>query len=78
MFIKIDDILLQDDKTASVSLYAAMAGTVISDLSMLSSLRAQVYRFDLQLIKSDSWLINQAKWQRSSLKDMIKIKPPTM
>jgi len=74
LFIKFDEIIFQGEDRAFVSMYVAMAGSVISDASMLSSLRAKTYKFELQLIKKDEWLVSQAKWERSNLKDMVKIK----
>ena len=78
LFVKIDEIVFQGENGAFVSMYVAMAGSVISDASMLSSLRAKTYKFELQLIKEDEWLVSQAKWGKSSLKDMIKLKHAQM
>ena len=71
LFIKIDEITFKGENKVFVNMYVAMAGNVISDVNLLSSLRAKIYRFELQLIKQDEWLINQAKWQRSSFKEMM-------
>ena len=67
LFKKIDQIILHGANEATVKLYVAMAGTVISDASMLSSLRARVYEFELQLIKQDDWLLRYAKWRPANL-----------
>jgi len=71
LFSKIDDIVFQADNKAFVTLHIAMAGNVISDASVLESLRARIYKFELQLIKDDEWLLQQAKWQIASVKDMM-------
>ena len=53
---------------ASVSLYVAMASTVISDVSALSSLSARIYRFELQLVKQDDWLFYvHASWEPANI-----------
>ena len=41
-----------------------------ADASLLSSLRAKIYKFDLELIKQDKWLLQWASWQAASLGDM--------
>lgn len=70
LFTKLKEINFLSDKQAQVSLYVAMAGTVISDLTTLSSLRAQIYEFELQLIKDEEWLLREAKWQAVSIGDI--------
>lgn len=70
LFTKIRDITFPTAQEATVSLHVAMAGSVIADASMLSSLRARVYKFELSLIKQDEWLLKYAKWQPASMGDM--------
>lgn len=72
LFVKIDEMVFHSKNKAKVILYVAMAGNVISDASMLSSLRAKIYKFELHLIKEDEWLLQLADWQRSTLKDMLQ------
>ena len=71
LLTQVVSIDFQNKKRAFVVLYVAMAGNVIADLSTLTSIRAQVYRFDLQLIKDDKWLLQQAKWQTARVQDML-------
>lgn len=75
LFTKIDEIVFTENNKATATIYVAMAGTVISDASVLTSLRAKIYKFELQLIKNEEWLLKRAKWERSSFKDMMNIKP---
>ncbi len=70
LFTKIRDITLHSANEASVTLHVAMAGSVISDASLLSSLRAKTYKFELQLIKQEEWLLRRAKWQAVNMSDM--------
>ena len=71
LFIKIDEIVFQEENQAFVRLHVAMAGNVISDASALLSLRARIYQFELQLIKDGDWLLQQARWKKAMLKDII-------
>ena len=70
LFSKIDAIEFVAENEALVTLHVDMAGGVISDASVLSSLRAQVYKFELELIRRDKWLLRRASWQPASLDDM--------
>lgn len=70
LFTKIDEIEFFTDNEALVTLYVAMAGSVISSTNVLTSLRAKTYKFELELIKQDKWLLQRAKWQSISVSDM--------
>ena len=70
LLTKIDEIEFVAANEAWVTLHIAMAGSVISDASLLSGLRAQIYKFELLLIKDEKWLLHQADWQRASIGDM--------
>ncbi len=70
LFTKNVEINMLSDSEANVSLNVAMAGSVISSVSMLSSLRARIYKFELELVKQDKWLLQSAKWQPAGLSDM--------
>ena len=67
LFTRIDNIEMLTDNQASVSLYVAMAGTVIADVDALASLRARVYRFEFQLLKQDEWRLRHAKWEPANI-----------
>jgi len=71
LLTKIDNITFQNKNNAFVVLYVAMAGTAINDLNAINRLRAKVYKFELQLIKNDSWLLHQAKWKAADIRDML-------
>jgi hypothetical protein len=61
---------LLGDKQALVRLHVAMAGSVISDIDAISSLRARLYRFELRLVREDEWLLQHASWQPASIVDL--------
>jgi hypothetical protein len=69
LFTKIDSIELLAENEAMVQMHVAMAGSAISDVDALSSLRARIYRFELQLIKQDEWLLRHALWGPASIGD---------
>ena len=70
LFTKIEEIDLLTDNEATVRLYVAMAGSVISDVDAISSLRAQIYQFELRLIKEKDWLLHHASWRPASIIDL--------
>ena len=71
LFTQIESIVLQSERQAFVTLHVAMTGSIIKDISALNGLRAQVYRFELLLIKDKRWLLKQAKWQQAGIKDLL-------
>ena len=70
LFTKVDEIEFLADNEAIVTLHVAMAGSVISDASLLASLRAETFKFELELIKQDEWLLRRASWRRARMMDM--------
>lgn len=69
LFTRINEIDLLNENQASVRLQLAMAGSEITGLSALSSLRAQIYSFELQLIRREAWLLRSATWSPASIAD---------
>jgi len=67
LFTRIDEIEILADNQASASLHVAMAGTVIFDVDALASLRARLYRFELQLVREDDWLLRHVSWAPANL-----------
>ncbi|MCP4492087.1 MAG: hypothetical protein GY820_32990 [Gammaproteobacteria bacterium] len=70
LFTKISEIDFLTPNEAQVTLHVAMAGNVIIDASVLTSLRARVYRFELLLEKDEAWLLRQAQWHAAVVGDM--------
>lgn len=70
LFTKIDEIELLGDNQAQVRLHVAMAGSVISDIDSISTLRARLYRFELRLIREDEWQLQHASWHAASMVDL--------
>ena len=70
LFTRLADIEFPAADRAVVTMHVAMAGSRIADMSVLASLRAQIYRFELHLVKYGEWRVRQASWQRASLSDL--------
>jgi hypothetical protein len=70
LFSKLGEIDFPAENEALVTLHVAMAGSAISEITALSSLRASMHRFDLELIKHDKWLLRSATWHPASIGDM--------
>lgn len=71
LLTKINSITFQNENSAFIILHVAMTANIITDSNLLSSLRARVYKFELQLIKNNAWLLQQAKWQPAKIKDIF-------
>lgn len=67
LFTRIEEINLVSEIEAIVNLKVAMAGSRISGLEALANLRAQLYDFELQLLKDGDWQLQHARWHRASI-----------
>ena len=67
LFTRIDSIDILDDRQANVILHVAMAGSTIADVDAIASLRARIYRFELQLVKQQEWRLRHANWAPASI-----------
>jgi len=74
LLTRIADIQLgpQPDQ-AAMRLYVAMSGTPIASLDALDGgARADLYRFDLQLVDGeDGWQVSAASWRRARLSELL-------
>ena len=70
LLTRIDAIEWLGDEQAVVRLHVAMAGSAISDIDALASLRARIYRFEVNLVRNGEWQIQQASWEAASLLDL--------
>lgn len=70
LFTRIKDIELTASDYALATVFVAMAGTAISDITAITSLRANIYRFDLEFVKDESWLLSTAKWEIAKVEDL--------
>ena len=61
-----------DGRAAQVLLYVAMAGSPIASLEEVATLRADLYRFELQFIDGQQgWQLLSADWRRAGLEELL-------
>ena len=70
LFTNLREISFLSDDQARVSMYVAMAATAIPDVTTLSSVKAQIYEFELQLIQQEEWLLHEATWHAVNIVDI--------
>lgn len=72
LLVRIDSIAFPRPGRARVTAIAAMAGEPIPTAESLGSLRADVYRFDVDLIEEDGqYRLATARWQRAAARDFL-------
>lgn len=65
IFTQIEAIHFPTPEQADVRLYAGMTATPVHDLGSFLNLRAELFEFELRLIRrDDEWLLNSARWKR--------------
>ena len=70
LFTRIKNIELTASDYAVATVFVAMAGTAISDVTAITSMRANIYRFDLEFVKDESWKLAAAKWEVARVEDL--------
>jgi hypothetical protein len=65
-----------DERHAEVELYVAMAGSPITGVEQLLTMRADLHRFEMKLGKGekDNWQLLTAKWRRATTDDFMKVR----
>jgi len=71
VFTRIQTIEFPEPERALVIVMAALAGRLVANADDLAGLNADLYRFDLELIRQgqDGWLVKHAAWERVQLAD---------
>ena len=65
LFTQINDIHFPHPDQADVRLYIAMTGQAVNDINSIFNLRADLYEFELKLLRQDGdWLLHNARWSR--------------
>lgn len=70
-FKLVRDLKLLADDRASLKVLVALAGRPIDSASALSGLRADLMRFDLELVDQEGWKIRAAEWQWAEAADFL-------
>lgn len=72
LLTRIREIQVASPDHATVSVAAAMAGRAIANPGELAGLNANLYRFDLELIRRDgAWRVQRATWEPARLDDFL-------
>lgn len=72
LFTRIDELIFPAPDKARLRIYAALAGQNVSDPDVLLSMKADLYRFDLELSREDDdWKVVRADWQPAGLEDFF-------
>ena len=70
LLTRIRDIAFPQPDRAAVSVAAAMAGRPVASTGELVGVNADLYRFDLELIRRDGkWQVQRAAWEPAHLDD---------
>jgi hypothetical protein len=70
LFTRIGDIAFPQTDRASVRVAMAMAGRPVANVGELVGVNADLYRFDLELIRRDgAWQVQRAAWEPARLDD---------
>lgn len=72
LFTRIASLEIDNDlQTATAGVYVAMAGVPVESIDALLSMKADLYRFDLDLLLvKDEWKINYANWRTANISDL--------
>ena len=71
LLTRVRNVAIMAPGQGSAEVYVAMAGTPIAGPEALVGLRADLYRFDIQLASEpdDAWRIRSAQWRPAAVDD---------
>lgn len=69
---RISELSFPEEKVATLQVYVAMTGQNVSDLDALLNMRADLYRFDIELVREEKeWKLIKADWRRARSEDFF-------
>jgi hypothetical protein len=69
---RVEDLELLDSQSAKLTVLAALAATPIDEPAALKNVRADVYRFDIEMAdEGDAWRLTSAAWRPADPKDFF-------
>lgn len=72
LLTRIGELTFPSENRALLQLYVAMTGQNVSDLDALLNMQADLYRFDLELVREDGdWKLSTADWRRARSGDFF-------
>lgn len=69
---RITQISFPTEQTATVDLLAALTGRPVDSPDELKSLRADLVKFKLTLVKDGDWAISAAHWSRANIRGLME------
>ena len=74
LLMRVEDISFPEPGRAQVLLYAAMAAEPIAGAESLTDMRADLHRFELDLVDEEGeWKLLSAAWRRAAPQDLIPL-----
>ena len=72
IFTRISELSFPEEDKATLYVYVAMSGQNVSDLDTLLNMQADLYRFDIELIREEKeWKMITADWRRAKSEDFF-------
>ncbi|MDG4551981.1 MAG: nuclear transport factor 2 family protein [Candidatus Contendobacter sp.] len=72
LFIRVRDIVFLEPERATARVAAAMAGRSVVSAGELTGMDADLYRFDLELVRrGGNWQVQRAAWEPARLDDFL-------
>lgn len=69
---RISELSFPDKEKATLQVYVAMTGQNVSDLDALLNMRADLYRFDIEIVREEKeWKLITADWRRARSEDFF-------
>ena len=73
LLVQINEILVEEPGRARAVVYVAMAGRPLDDVSQLSLVRADLYRFELELSEVEGeWRVTGGAWRKAAGRDFLE------
>lgn len=73
LLVQVNEILVGEPGRARAVVYVAMAGLPLDDVSQLSLVRADLYRFELELSELEGeWRVTGGAWRKAAGRDFLE------
>lgn len=73
LLVQINRIEFTDESTAETTLFVALAGRPVNSVTQLISIRADLFRFDLNLREEQGeWQVLSGRWRRAKSQDFME------
>lgn len=73
LLVQVNEILIEEAGRARAVIYVAMAGRPLDDVSRLPLVRANLYRFELEVSEVEGdWRVTGGQWRKASRRDFLE------